>query len=88
MTKVELEKNSNADMHLLIEKGMRGGISYVAKRCSKANNKYCQDYDKEKPEKYIIYLNMNNLYGIAIVNIYHMKDLNMLKIIMRQLTEY
>ena len=46
MTKVELEKNSNADMHLLIEKGMRGGISYVAKRCSKANNKYCQDYDK------------------------------------------
>ena len=48
MTNTELEKISNADMRLFIEKGMRGGISYVAKRYSKANNKYCPDYDKEK----------------------------------------
>ena len=27
-------------MHLFIKEGMRGGISYIAKRCSKANNKY------------------------------------------------
>ena len=47
MTKIELEKISNADMHLCIEKGMRGGISYIAKRYSKANNKYCPDFDKE-----------------------------------------
>ena len=65
MTKVELEKISNADMHLFIEKGMRGGISYLAKRYSKANNKYCPDYVKEKREKYIIYLDINNLYGSA-----------------------
>ena len=32
MTKVELEKNSNADTHLFIEKGVRGGISYINKR--------------------------------------------------------
>ena len=38
MTKVELEKTSNADIHLFIEKGMRGGISYINKRYSKANN--------------------------------------------------
>ena len=44
---------------------MRGGISYVNKRYSKANNKYCPDYDKTKPEKYITYLDMNNLYGYA-----------------------
>ena len=31
MTKVELEKNSNADTHLFIEKGVRGGISYINK---------------------------------------------------------
>ena len=34
MTKVDIEKVNNADMHLVIEKGMRGGISYVAKRYS------------------------------------------------------
>ena len=28
-------------------------------------NEYCKDYDKEKPKKYIIYLDMNNLYGHA-----------------------
>ena len=55
----------DADIHLFIEKGMRGGISYVAKRYSKANNKHCLDYDKEKPEKYIVYLDMNNLYAQA-----------------------
>ena len=32
MTGVELELISDTDMHLFIEKGMRGGISYVAKR--------------------------------------------------------
>ena len=62
MTKIELEKISNADIHLFIEKGMRGGVSYASKRYSKANNKYCLDYDKTKPEKHINYIDMNNLY--------------------------
>ena len=31
MTEIELELISDIDMHLLIEKGMRGGISYIAK---------------------------------------------------------
>ena len=66
MTKVELEKLSDADGHLFIEKGMRGGICYVNKRYSKANNKYCPEYDKTKPEKHIAYIDMNNLYGGAI----------------------
>ena len=55
-TKVELEKISDADIHLFIEKGMRGGISYINKTYSKANNKYCPDYDKNKPENFIFYL--------------------------------
>ena len=54
MTKVELEKISDADIHLFIEKGMRGGISYVSKRYIKANNENCPDYDKKNPEIYII----------------------------------
>ena len=44
---------------------MRGGITYFNKRYSKTNNEYCKDYDKEKPENHIIYLDMNNLYGNA-----------------------
>ena len=50
MTKAELAKISDADMHLFIEKGMRGGISYISKNYSKANNEYCPDYDKNKPK--------------------------------------
>ena len=50
MTKVELEKISDPHIHLFIEKRMRGGISYVSKRYSKANNEYCPDYDDKKPE--------------------------------------
>ena len=66
MNKVELEKTSDADMHLFIERGMRGRISYINKRRSKANNKYCPDYDKNKPKIYINYLDMNNLYRGAV----------------------
>ena len=65
MTKVQIEKISNADMHIFIERGMRRGISYINKRHSKANNKYCPDYDKNKPENNIYYHDMNNLYGYA-----------------------
>ena len=39
MTDIELEKISDIDKHLYIEKGLRGGVSYISKRYSKANNK-------------------------------------------------
>ena len=42
---------------------MRGGISCVNKRYSKANNKYCPDYNKTKSDKHIAPIDMNNLYG-------------------------
>ena len=60
MTEMELEKISDIDQYLFIEKGLRGGISYIAKRHSKANNKYCPDYDPKKPSTFISYLDMNN----------------------------
>ena len=46
-----------------IEKGSRGGFSYIAKRYAKANNKHMNDYNPEKPSTFIIYLDKNNLYG-------------------------
>ena len=65
MPKTELERINDPNKYMFFEQGMRGRVSYINKRYSKANNKYCPDYDKEKPEKYTLYLDMNNLYGCA-----------------------
>ena len=65
MTRIELELMSDIDMHLFIEKGMRGGISNISKRHSKANNKYIEYYDSGKESKSITYLDANNLFGYA-----------------------
>ena len=65
MTDVKLEKISDIDKYLSIEKGLRGGISYIATRYAKANNEYMNDYDPKKPSTLTSYLDMNNLYGWA-----------------------
>ena len=65
MAGMELEPISDIYMYLFIEKGIRRGISYIAKRHSKANNKYMQSYDDKKSSKYITYFDANNLYGWA-----------------------
>ena len=65
-TKVELDSIQDPEMLLFIEKGIRGGISTITKRYSKANNPYIpQTYDERKPKNYISYLDANNLYGWA-----------------------
>ena len=38
MTKIELETILDIDVHLFIEKGMRGGNSHIAKRHNKVND--------------------------------------------------
>ena len=58
-------KIGKVDIYLFIEKGLRGGIFYIAKRYSEANNKYIDNCDSTKPSIYITYLDMNNLYGRA-----------------------
>ena len=45
MTGMRLEKIVDIDIYLFIEKGLRGGISYIAKRYAKTNNKYMKNYD-------------------------------------------
>ena len=63
MTGVKLDNISDIDKYLFIENGIRGRISYIAKRCAKANKKYVNDYDPKKPSRFISQLDMNNFYG-------------------------
>ena len=52
MTGAKLEKIFDIDKYLFFEKGLRGGISYIAKRYSKAKNKYMiLNVDPEYPDK-------------------------------------
>ena len=65
ITKVELELLRDPDMLIMIEKGIRGGISTISTRHGKANNPYMKEHDPALPTKYITYLDANGLYGHA-----------------------
>ena len=67
MTGIELELISDVDMYLMIEKGLRGGMSVISHRKAEANNKYMHAYDPEKPSKYITYLDANSLYSWSMI---------------------
>ena len=67
MTGIKLELISNIDMHLFIEKGMRGGISYI----SKGHN----NIDENKS---IMYWDANNLHGWAMIQSLPINDFKFL----------
>ena len=66
MTNINLELLSDPNMLLMFEKGIRGGISIISNRYGEANNKYIGNrFNKNKLNKYLMYLDANNLYGCA-----------------------
>ena len=69
MTKVKIELMTDIDMFLMIERGIRGGISCISHRFAKANNKYLKnhEYDESEDKSFITYLDANNLYGHAMI---------------------
>ena len=66
VTEVELQLLSDIDMLLIVEKGIRGGVSMISNRYGKANNKYMgKSFIDTIVSTYITYLEANNLYGSA-----------------------
>ena len=72
MTGVNLELMTYIDMFQFIEKGMRGGISYIANRYGKANNKYMKTYNEKDPQSISCIL-MQTIYMVGLCrNIYRL----------------
>ena len=67
MTGIKLELISDVYIHLFIERGTRGGISYISKRDSSIRD-----------NNTIIYWYSNNLYGWAMIQALPVSDFNFL----------
>ena len=65
MANIKLEFIPDPDLYIFFGKGMRGGISYISNKYSKANSKYLKSYYPKQESKHIIYLEANNLFGYA-----------------------
>ena len=71
MTNIKIElisdspDTSNIDLHLFMEKGIRGGVPVISHRHARANNPLVEGYDAAQPTNHLIYWDANNLYGWA-----------------------
>ena len=68
MTGANLELLDDIDMVNMVQKGIRGGVAMMTQKYAEANNPEAPNYDKTKPTFWISYLDMNNLYGTAMVD--------------------
>ena len=69
LNEFRLELLTDIDMLLMVEKGIRGGITQAVKRYAKANNKYMKDlYNPDELSIYLQYMDAKNFYGWAMIN--------------------
>ena len=66
-TGIELQLLTNIDIVIFVERGIRGGISQCNNRYSRANNPHVTDYNPTEDARYLMYYDVNNLYGWVIM---------------------
>ena len=65
-TGIRLDLLLDPDMLLMVERGIRAGITQSVHRWAQANNPYMgSEYNPDAPTRYLQYLDANNLYGWA-----------------------
>ena len=60
---VNLKLISETETYQFVESMIRGVISIISKNHAESNNKFSKSHDASKPTLYIIYLDLNILYG-------------------------
>ena len=66
MTKIELELISDSDIYLFLMDTIRGGMTVCNKKYVKADNIYARKKDENSDiNKYLMYLDASNLYGLS-----------------------
>ena len=79
MTGVELKLMVEREFHDIIDKGDERNICCISKKFTRTNNKYFEDYDASKSSNYVIYIDMNNLYRIAMIQPLLQRDFEFMK---------
>lgn len=73
-SKIKIDLFSDQGMFDFVERGLRGGLSMASYQSCVANNPYLPNYDPNKENNYIMYFDMNNLYGSVMVDLLPLSD--------------